>query len=1148
MRAKMARMPGPETTVDTAMGQSVSFAPPHPSRPAQPTDPSGSIASGASRSASNRFSQGGLGDGMSGYPIQPAKVQRPPLRDEILARDRLLDWLAAKVHHRVVLVLADAGYGKTTLLADFSRRTRLRTLWYRLDEDDRDWVSLLSHLVAAGREHDPTFASGTAELLSELPGGGRTRDAAVELFLRELPSIAGNGAVLIIDDLHVVDDSADARIVMRELVARAPDRLCVVFASRRNPAVPLGRLRASGEVAELGTADLRFDRSETARLFNETYRRDLDSDVLADVSARTEGWAASLHLVNAALRDRSPTEIRRFIRGLSGADRELYDYLAEEVVGDLEDDLQQFLMRSSILQVVTPDLARVATDLDADSVARLTESAEFLTLLTRRSKTSRGQLRFHPLVRDFLEDRLRHTISASDVRNLHYRIAEVAARSDWRIAAHHFGEAGDYSAVATTIAAAIPEIMGSAEYAIAGELIEQTPAELRPDAFGVVMSRVRMQQGDYEGALAETQRVLAGVVRDQERDHALLNLLTLHINAGNGADALEIAQSLLAATEDRNLRLIAQAAQLSLEAGGLEGNLDQVAAHFSAMAAHQRNAHPHHFGVTMLNLGLISILQDRPSDALRELEEADDSLQAGSALIEKASLVVLRAAVLAQVGRVSEADSLVHAALNRPDLRAEADLVLEAAEYEDSYGDPNRATALLDEADSISGLSFKHRWHRTLIGARYSIRRHRYEDARVALSAIGSTYSTSPGLGVSRLVDTAHLAAATYDPQARELAEVARTASQKQRAHRSRRVADLLVAYAASDDSLSTAIASIGADSPWHLTYLADLLARRTSDVSLQAIEGIQGAMRRHPMRWQQALRLQLDASNGDSRLSTGRLLEMIGDQSDVRRLRATGRSLRRVAGGSELGKALSRRLAPRVCIEDLGRIRVKIDSRVVPGTNIRRRVLALIALLLTRPDFACTRDQVLEALWPDLEPTLAMNSLNQTTYFMRRVFEEDFNDDLSPGYVHHESEIIWLDPELITSMSSTCGQLIRRMGSNPTPDQVEDLSTAYEGRFALDFEYEDWAASYRDWLHASYLQVIEHALASDLSGGHFDRGIRIARRALEVDTDAESIEVSLLRLYRASGAHAAAAEQYAHYATRLRQELDVEPPPLESL
>ncbi|HEY8439706.1 MAG TPA: AAA family ATPase, partial [Candidatus Limnocylindrales bacterium] len=140
------------------------------------------------------------------YPIQPGKVQPPGLRDETLARARLLDWLEAKIHSRVIFVIADAGYGKTTLLADFSRRTRLRTMWYRLDEDDRDWVGFLSHLVAAGREHDPGFAPRTASILRSLEPGGPTRDDAVAAFLAELPSIASEGAALIFDDFHLADE------------------------------------------------------------------------------------------------------------------------------------------------------------------------------------------------------------------------------------------------------------------------------------------------------------------------------------------------------------------------------------------------------------------------------------------------------------------------------------------------------------------------------------------------------------------------------------------------------------------------------------------------------------------------------------------------------------------------------------------------------------------------------------------------------------------------------------------------------------------------------------------------------------------------------------------------------------------------------
>jgi DNA-binding SARP family transcriptional activator len=189
-----------------------------------------------------------------------------------------------------------------------------------------------------------------------------------------------------------------------------------------------------------------------------------------------------------------------------------------------------------------------------------------------------------------------------------------------------------------------------------------------------------------------------------------------------------------------------------------------------------------------------------------------------------------------------------------------------------------------------------------------------------------------------------------------------------------------------------------------------------------------------------------------------------------------------------------------------------------------------------------------LDALWPDLAPDVAGNSLNQTLYFLRRVFEEDYSEDLSPGYVWSDSDLVWLDAELVSTRSTTCRAMLRSFTERPSPEEVELLVETYVGRFALDFEYEEWATAYRDPLHASYLEVVERAVLDDLDGGHFDRGIAIARRALEVDPGAEQIEISLLRLYKATGAHAAAAEQYAHYAALVREELGVEPPTLESL
>jgi DNA-binding SARP family transcriptional activator len=248
------------------------------------------------------------------------------------------------------------------------------------------------------------------------------------------------------------------------------------------------------------------------------------------------------------------------------------------------------------------------------------------------------------------------------------------------------------------------------------------------------------------------------------------------------------------------------------------------------------------------------------------------------------------------------------------------------------------------------------------------------------------------------------------------------------------------------------------------------------------------------------------------------------------------------------LGKALARRLAEPVFVEDQGPLAIRIGTRTVLGSTVRRKVLAMLAYLLTRPDLAATRDQVLDALWPELDPETAVNSLNQTVYFLRRVLEENYMDDLSPGYVHHDTDVVWLDPGLVTSRSVECRRFLRDLSPRPSPDDVDRLTLLYRGRFALDFEYEEWAAAYRDTLHATYLEIVERSVMDDLTAGHYDRGIAMARRAIDVDPSAEQIEVCLLRLYRVTGAHAAAAEQYEHYASVVREEIGVEPPPLDAL
>ncbi|HEY7130757.1 MAG TPA: hypothetical protein VH440_00830, partial [Candidatus Limnocylindrales bacterium] len=645
----------PRQLVDSRRRASVSFAPPDPvalgPRGRLPTRAPIAVGPGRVVRAMPDRAHAERGAGVS-YPIQPGKVQAPALRDETLARTRLLDWLEAKIHSRVIFVIADAGYGKTTLLADFSRRTRHRTIWYRLDEDDRDWVGFLSHLVAAGREHDPDFASRTAAMLRSLEPGGPTRDDVVEAFLAELPSLASEGAALIFDDFHLADEVADVRQIAREIVSRAPERLTVVFASRRQPQVPVSKLRAMGEVAELGIPDLRFSDAELEQLFRETYKRPLEPDVLADLAQRTEGWAASLTLVQAALRERSPSETRSFIRSLSGARDELHDYLAEEVVGDLPQIHQQFLMRTSVLQVVTPELAQVATGLAAVEVQSLVLESERLGLLGRRPNRRSTAQRYHPLVREFLEARLLREVGRAGVDELHVTVARWAESTDWRTAAHHFASAQRWEDLQRVLDNNVETIVASGAFAAALEFARVLPDISKSVTGIVIQSRLANSEGDYE-KVAELAEMASAL--DPGSDVVMANLVQARMVRGRYAEAADLADDLMRIATSPLLRDVGIATK-ALVNSSIDGDLAESIETCESLAERCHADGLLHFeGVSWLNAALLNLAAGSWERALACAGRAIDALEGNASGPELAAARYAEAAAMAFSGQVDAA-------------------------------------------------------------------------------------------------------------------------------------------------------------------------------------------------------------------------------------------------------------------------------------------------------------------------------------------------------------------------------------------------------------------------------------------------------------------------------------------------------------
>ena len=260
------------------------------------------------------------------------KLYVPRSRRRLVVRPRLSERLDRGTASKLVLASAPAGFGKTTLLTEWlaGRPAALAdeqlAAWLSLDRGDNDPASFWSYVIAALR----TVASGVGEgalTLLDAPQAPPVETVLTTL-LNDLASVAGE-IVLVLDDYHVID-ARDVQDGMAFLLDHLPPCLHVVIACRADPALPLARMRARGELTEIRAAELRFTDDEAAAYLNETMGLRLTAQDVAALEGRTEGWIAALQL--AALSMQGRDDVAGFIAGFAGDDRYVVDYLAEEVL------------------------------------------------------------------------------------------------------------------------------------------------------------------------------------------------------------------------------------------------------------------------------------------------------------------------------------------------------------------------------------------------------------------------------------------------------------------------------------------------------------------------------------------------------------------------------------------------------------------------------------------------------------------------------------------------------------------------------------------------------------------------------------------------------------------------------------------------
>ncbi|MGH9802211.1 MAG: helix-turn-helix transcriptional regulator, partial [Blastocatellia bacterium] len=347
--------------------------------------------------------------------ILTTKLSIPPKRTDWVVRPRLLKRLDEGLRHRLTLVSAPAGFGKTTLIASWLHKQQPlpQVAWLSLEEDDNDPVRFLAHLIAAWQTLDAGIGQAAQSLLEtpQLPG----IEHLMTLLINDLALLTAPG-VLVLDDYHLISHS-ELRTALAFFLDHLPSNCRLIIATREEPALPLPRMRARWEVAEIRLQDLRFTREETAAFLKRTMGLSLTNETTQALEDHTEGWIAGLQMAALSLRGRAPMQEPEplEIQTFDGGQRDIIDYLAAEVLRQQPAEICAFLHQTAILDRFNASLCNVVTGRE-DSQAMLA-NLERANLFLIPLDDQRQWYRYHHLFADFL----RAELAEPEQRELHIK-------------------------------------------------------------------------------------------------------------------------------------------------------------------------------------------------------------------------------------------------------------------------------------------------------------------------------------------------------------------------------------------------------------------------------------------------------------------------------------------------------------------------------------------------------------------------------------------------------------------------------------------------------------------------------------------------------------------------------------------------------
>src|SRR5262245_26237755 len=383
------------------------------------------------------------------------KLLPPRPAPEILVRPRLLDRLSGNLTLPVTLVTANAGSGKTTLVADFLRKQDRPYVWYQLDHTDADPAAFLGYLAHGIQQRIANFGETTFAYIQQTQALAQQPERAADVLMNEIVERVEQQLILVLDDYHHLGADTPVHTILDRLIAYLPDVIHLVIISREMPPLTLARLRSQESLSFIDRGDLLFTGEETQELFRQVFGLALTPEQLREYGERTHGWITALQLVRQVAQRQATSASQQ--KGLDPlailrqSERDIFEYFAEEVFAAEPSEAQRFLMRVALLdRIELETCARLFPEVRSSVLLpALVRGNVFMTVASDRTGE---EYRLHPLFQSFLRRRFRAEVGLAGLTAEHARLAKYFLElKAWDQAVQHLLEAEDFDLAAEII-------------------------------------------------------------------------------------------------------------------------------------------------------------------------------------------------------------------------------------------------------------------------------------------------------------------------------------------------------------------------------------------------------------------------------------------------------------------------------------------------------------------------------------------------------------------------------------------------------------------------------------------------------------------------------------------------------------------------